>query len=293
MPATFDHSDFPLDALLAAKEDTVSVVLPARECAPTVGPNVAMLLGLGGLFDQVLVLDAASEDGTAQIAAAEGAEVVQEATLRPEFGAVRGKGDAMWRSLEAVTGDIVLFLDADTVGLAPEFAVGIAGPLVMRPEVQYVKGAFERPFTPEGGEPVPGGGGRVNELMARPLLAAFYPELASFRQPLAGEMGGRRALLERIPWATGYAAEISMLIDIYNEAGIDAMAQVRVGERRQPHQPLIELGEMAYVILSAVLGRLEREGRAPESEHHPFMRADGRVVDLEPAERPSAASLVA
>ncbi|MBA2505776.1 MAG: glucosyl-3-phosphoglycerate synthase [Thermoleophilaceae bacterium] len=292
MPATFDHSDFPLEALLEAKREPLSVVLPARECASTIEANVTTLLGLEGLYDQVLVLDAASEDGTAELAGAAGAEVVQESTLRPELGRVLGKGDAMWRSLEVVRGEVVLFLDADSVDLPREFALGILGPLVTVPGVQFVKGSFERPFT-AGNESVPAGGGRVNELMARPLLSAFYPELADVRQPLAGEMGARRELLEQIPFGTGYAVEIAMLIDVYRHAGLDAMAQVTVGERRQPHQPLIELGEMAYVVLQVVLERLRREGRGADVDLGAFHRADGRRVDLEPVERPAAASLAA
>ncbi|MBA3301685.1 MAG: glucosyl-3-phosphoglycerate synthase [Thermoleophilaceae bacterium] len=292
MPATFDHSDFPLEALLEAKREPISVVLPARECAASIEANVAMLLGLGGLYDQVLVLDAGSQDGTAELALAAGAEVVQEATLRPDFGPVLGKGDAMWRSLEAVRGEIVCFLDADSVDLSPEYATGLIGPLLMGSGVQFVKGAFERPFT-AGDAVVPGGGGRVNELMARPLLSAFYPELAEFRQPLAGEMAARRELFEQLPFGTGYAAEIGMLIDVYNRAGIEAMAQVRVGERRQPHQPLIDLGPMAYVILRVVLERLRSEGRGPDAPPQPFHRADGRLVDVEPVERPPIASLSA
>ena len=248
---SFSHTDFA-DLDLSA----VSVVLPARECADTVGPIVESVLGAG----QVLVVDAASSDGTADVAARAGAEVVQEADLLPEMGPVRGKGDAMWRALSAVRHDIVVFIDADTTGPAGHYVNGLAGPLVEHAEIQFVKGAYTRPFV-AGGAVVEEGGGRVTELMARPLLRAFYPELAELVQPLAGEFGGRRELFERIPWATGYAAEISMDIDILKEVGIDAIAQVDIGERRQPHQPLKSLTEMASTILTAVCVRLAREGR--------------------------------
>ena len=156
--------------------------------------------------------------------------------------------------------DVVVFIDADTTGFDGHYVTGLAGPLVTDPEIQFVKGAYTRPFV-AGGEVVEEGGGRVTELMARPLLRAFYPELAELVQPLAGEFAGRRELFERIPWATGYAAEISMDIDVWKEVGIDAIAQVDIGERRQPHQPLKSLSEMASTILAAVCARLVAEGR--------------------------------
>jgi glucosyl-3-phosphoglycerate synthase len=231
----FHHSEFD-DVDLHA----VSVILPARNCAATVGPIVECLGGFG----QVAVVDAGSVDGTAAIADAAGAEVHQEADLLPRFGPVLGKGDAMWRALSIVRRDVVVFVDADTTQFQRHFATGLAGPLLRHDDIDFVKGAYNRPFV-AGDEVVEHGGGRVTELAARPLLRAFFPELADVRQPLAGEFAGRRDLLERIPWATGYAAEISMLIDIWKEIGPDAIAQVDIGERRQPHQPLPALGEMA------------------------------------------------
>jgi glucosyl-3-phosphoglycerate synthase len=260
---SFSHTDFA-DLDLSA----VSVVLPARECAGTVGPIVEALEAAG----QVLVVDAGSGDGTAQVAAAAGAEVVQESELMPDFGPVLGKGDAMWRALSAVRHEIVVYVDADTTGFDALYVRGLAGPLIEHDEIQFVKGAYTRPFV-AGDAVVERGGGRVTELMARPLLRAFYPELAGFVQPLAGEFAGRRALFERLPWATGYAAEIAMVIDTWKEAGIDAMAQVDIGERRQPHQDLRALGEMASTILAAVCDRLAREGR---------MEAQSEIVERPP-----------
>jgi glucosyl-3-phosphoglycerate synthase len=248
---SFSHTDFA-DLDLSA----VSVVLPARECAATVGPIVEALSGCG----QLLVVDAASADGTADVAARAGAEVAQEADLLPEFGAVLGKGDAMWRALSAVRHDVVVYVDADTTQFDSHYVTGLAGPLLLYDDVEFVKGAYSRPFVADGAV-VEEGGGRVTELMARPLLRAFYPELAGFVQPLAGEFAGRRDLFTRLPWGTGYAAEISLLIDIWKEVGSDALAQVDIGERRQPHQPLKALGNMASTILAAVCERLAREGR--------------------------------
>ena len=247
---SFSHTDFG-DLDLSA----VSVVLPARECAETVGPIVESIDA-----GQVLVVDAGSRDGTADIAARAGADVVQESELLPGMGRVLGKGDAMWRALSAVRHDVVVYVDADTTEFDAHYVTGLAGPLLTDPEIQFVKGAYTRPFT-AGSEVVAEGGGRVTELMARPLLRAFYPDLGELVQPLAGEFAGRRELFERIPWATGYAAEISLDIDIWKEVGIDGMAQVDIGERRQPHQPLKSLSGMASTILAAVCARLVEDGR--------------------------------
>src|SRR3954466_67488 len=225
---SFSHTDFGQVDLSA-----VSVVLPARECATTVGPIVEAIAGAG----QVLVVDAASADGTAEVAAGAGAEFVQEAELMPGFGPVLGKGDAMWRSLSAVRHDVVVFIDADTTGFNGHYVTGLAGPLLADPKIQFVKGAYTRPFT-AGSEVVEEGGGRVTELMARPLLRAFYPELAQLVQPLAGEFAGRRALFGSTPWALGHAAEIAMYFDIWNLVGSYGIAPVAIGERRQAHQPL-------------------------------------------------------
>lgn len=257
------------------------MVIPTRQCATTIEPIVRALDGFG----QVLVVDAASPDGTAETAARAGAEVRQECDLLPEFGAVRGKGDAMWRALAAVTHDVVVYVDGDTIDFHRHFATGLAGPLLTADEIQFVKGAYSRPFV-AGVEVVEHGGGRVTELMARPLLRAFYPELASFRQPLAGELAGRRELLESIPWATGYAAEIAMLIDVWKQVGGAAMAQVDIGERRQPHQPLPALGEMADTVLAAVCERLAREGRldqgaVPANEIVERPPVQGRIANSE------------
>jgi len=288
---SFSHTDFPLELLLERKTAPISVVLPAREVADTVGSIVERVLGLGGLADQVLVVDAASKDGTADVAAQAGAEVVQEAELMPEFGRVLGKGDAMWRALGAVRGELVLYLDADTRDFQVQFATGLLGPLVVHPDVQLVKGNFERPYVHESGERRPGEGGRVTELAARPLLSAFYPELAALGQPLAGEAAARRPLLESIPFSTGYAVETAMLLDARDVVGVDAMSQVQVGERLNRHQPLAELGPMAYAVLRVILERLRREGRLLDDHAPPLQTADGRLVQVELVQRPPFVSL--
>jgi glucosyl-3-phosphoglycerate synthase len=280
------HAAYPPERLRAERERTVSVCVPARETAATIGRVVDELLALraAGAIDQVVVVDAASDDGTAEVAARHGAEVHQEAALMPGFGVPLGKGDAMWRALSVLTGDVVCYVDADSVGFSRHFACGLAGAIVCEPDVHFVKAAFRRPFRVSGVE-VPDGGGRVNELMARPLLRRFYPELAALRQPLAGEVAARRELLERLPFATGYAVEVAMLIDAYREVGLDGIAEVDLDQRHNRHQPLAALAPMADTVLGAVAARLEREGRLASAAAPPPALAPA------PVERPPMASV--
>lgn len=260
------HSEFPADRLRAEREESISVCIPAREEAGTIAGVVAPLVALreAGVVDQVVVVDASSADGTAAIAAALGADVFDEHALMPEFGPAIGKGDAMWRALTVLTGDLVCFVDADTEDFHERFACGVLGPLVCEPGVQFVKGFFRRPFKSATGV-VPTGGGRVTELTARPLLRAFYPELADLHQPLAGEMAARRELLERVAFCTGYAVETGLLLDLYAQVGADAIAQVDLDVRQNRHQALEDLAPMAGAVLAAVTSRLLREGRLDEA----------------------------
>jgi glucosyl-3-phosphoglycerate synthase len=247
---------------------TTTLVLPTRNVADTIGPildTVARLNDRSGLIDQVLVVDADSADGTADIARAHGAEVYSENELLPEYGGAHGKGDAMWRSLSVARGDIVLFADADTTDFGEHFIYGTLGPLLAIPGVQFSKAAYRRPFTQQG-KSVVDGGGRVTELMAKPLLNFFYPELTGFVQPLAGEFAAYRQLLSRIPFVTGYGVEIAMLIDVLAESGLPAMAQVDLGMRQNRHQQLFDLTRMS----SAVLRALGRRGDVPERAMRPM-----------------------
>jgi glucosyl-3-phosphoglycerate synthase len=287
---TFHHRDFPLERLLRQKRETVSVVLPAREVADTIGRIVEELRSLGALIDQIVVVDAASEDGTAEIAAERGAEVHQEAGLLPEFGQVLGKGDAMWRALAVARGEVIVYLDSDTREFSSHFATGMLGPLLCHRGIEFVKGMFRRPFT-TGAEERPRDGGRVTELTARPLLSAFYPELADFGQPLAGEVAARRKVFERLPFATGYALETSMLLHARDLVGVGTMAQVDLEERRNHHQPLPNLGPMAYAVLRVILERLRGEGRLRDDHAPPLQTAGGQLVQVELVERPPFASL--
>jgi glucosyl-3-phosphoglycerate synthase len=292
---TFHHSDFPAERIAADRSESVSVCLPAREEAETIGTIVETLLELRdrGVLDEVLVVDAASSDGTAEIAARAGADVVQESSLLPEFGEVLGKGDAMWRALSVLRSEVVCFLDADSEDFGPHFACGMIGALACHPEISFVKGFYRRPF--KAGEASTGeGGGRVTELTARPLLNLFYPELAAFGQPLAGEIAARRGLLEQIPFSTDYAVEIGMLIDAHAAVGLDSLAQVDLDVRQNRHQPLARLGRMAYAVLRAVAERLEREGRLEPSGGDVFLAASGGGFEAVPVpivERPPMAAV--
>ena len=253
---SYTASEFPLERLLAEKTKSIALVLPAREVATTIGAVAAHAARLrdAGLLDEVLVVDSRSRDGSAQIAEQAGVRVVQEDELSTAFGPARGKGDAMWRALQVLDSEIVAYADTDTEELGEQFLTGLLGPLICDASVHFVKGFFRRPFRTEGAL-MPHGGGRVTELMARPLLNLHAPELAVFDQPLAGETAGRRELLEAIPFSAGYGVEIAMLIDAWRTVGLDGLAQVDLGVRQNRHQSLRELSAMAYAVLVAAQSR--------------------------------------
>lgn len=278
---SFHHSLYPAERIARERELSVSVCLPARECADTVGAIVGALAELraGGAIDEIVVVDAASADGTAEAAERAGAVVHQEAELLPELGPVLGKGDAMYRALSILDGELICFVDADTEGFSAHFACGLLGPLVCEQGVSFVKAFYRRPFV-QGGVSLAEGGGRVNRLAARPALKLFYPELATVSQPLAGEIAARRELLWRVPFATGYGVEIGMLIDVWREVGLRGIAQVDLDERCNRHQSLVALEPMAVTVLATVARRLEREGRLMEGN------SDGG-----PVERPAFAGM--
>jgi glucosyl-3-phosphoglycerate synthase len=293
---TFRAADYPLARLLEAKgEHTVSVVLPAREVAATLGPILDALVPLrgAGLLDELVVVDAASADGSAAVARGRGVPVLQEDELMPGHGPSRGKGDAMWRGLGATTGDLVCFLDADTEDFAPSFALGLLGPLLVRDDLALVKGAFRRPLR-SGDRVVPEGGGRVTELVARPLINLHAPELAGFEQPLAGEIAARRDLLEALPFPVGYGIEIAMLLDAAARVGVDALAQVQLGTRQNRHQPLRALTGMAYAVLAAATRRTGEHAPVQVPAPGPLMLPHGGELEVRSVpveERPPLRSL--
>jgi glycosyltransferase involved in cell wall biosynthesis len=253
---SYAAAEFPLSRLLDAKHATVALVLPAREVATTIGPiatRAAMLRDVG-LLDEVVVVDAASTDGTAAVAAAAGLVVLQEDELSPELGPARGKGDAMWRAVRELDSEIIAFADTDSDDFGGSFLTGLLGPMICDDDIALVKGFFQRPFRAHD-TLLAHGGGRVTELLARPLLNLHAPDLAVFDQPLAGEVAARRALLEQIPFAAGYGVEIAMLIDAWRLVGLDRLAQVDLGIRQNRHQPLRDLSAMAYEVLVAAESR--------------------------------------
>ena len=232
---TYHANEFSLKCLLEAKQHTIALLLPTREVAQTIGPiaHTAAQLKDAGLLDEVLVIDAASHDDTATIARRMGLRVAQESELLSEYGPAQGKGDAMWRGLAATDSEIVVFADTDTEDFHEGFLLGLIGPLLCDPDIQLVKGAFRRPFR-NGDTILAEGGGRVTELMARPLLNLHAPELTVFDQPLAGETAARRQLLEQIPFSAGYGVEIAMLIDCWRTCGLDGLAQVDLWRKAEP-----------------------------------------------------------
>lgn len=261
------HRDFDAVELAARKRElgtTVSVVVPARDEEGTVGTVartfVDELAVRVGLVDEVVVVDADSSDRTAQVARAAGARVVSQSQVLPEAGHALGKGEALWKGLAATDGDLVVFVDADIVDVDPRFVTGLVGPLLHDPSTSFVKATYDRPLD-LGGELRPTGGGRVTELLARPLLDAFFPELAWLAQPLSGEYAGRRELLESLPFVRGYGVEVALLIDIATVHGPEVLTQVDLGRRVHVHQDLAALGRMAAEILHVTLDRLSRHGR--------------------------------
>jgi glucosyl-3-phosphoglycerate synthase len=251
---TYHHAQFE------PRPASVSVIVPTRECAATIGPIAQTLAELReqGIITQVLVVDADSADGTARVAAAHGADVVSENELLPAFGPAQGKGDAMWRALSVCAGEIVLYLDGDSRNFGAHFVTGTLGPLHDVPGVEFVKAYFRRPFGDD-----PEGGGRVTELAARPLLRRFWPDLAGLHQPLAGEMAARRELLCRMPFSTGYAVETALLLDVRAAVGAHAIAQVDLDVRVNTHQSLRALAPMADQVLAAACARLGLPGPRP------------------------------
>ncbi|SCX40237.1 glucosyl-3-phosphoglycerate synthase [Klenkia marina] len=251
-------------ALLAAKRrggHRVSVVLPARNESATVGGLVTDLVSRWveqvPLVDEVVVMDSDSTDDTAAIARAAGARVVATADVLPALGTRPGKGEALWKSLAATTGDLVVFMDSDLLNDVSHYVPGLLGPLLADPRIDYVKGCYTRPLSVDG-EVRAAGGGRVTELTARPLLNALWPELAGFVQPLGGEYAGRRSALEQVPFVSGYGVEVGLLVDLLQVSGLPGLAQVDLGTRVHSHQTDEALGAMAGQIVSTVLARASR-----------------------------------
>jgi glucosyl-3-phosphoglycerate synthase len=258
---TWQEPAWSADALVAAKAGRrVSVVLPALDEEATVGAIVAAIVpltvGPAPLVDELVVVDSGSTDRTVEVAAAAGAAVVLRTDVLAELEPVPGKGEVLWRSLAATSGDVICYLDSDLVDFDPGFVPALLGPLLTVPGVGLVKGFYRRPLRLETTE-ADTGGGRVTELLVRPLLAALRPELAGVVQPLGGEYAGTRELLESVPFAAGYGVEIGLLLDTYAALGLEGLAQVNLGVRKHRNRSLLQLGVMARQILAAALARCE------------------------------------
>lgn len=290
---TYPGGVFSAERIAELKGDTtVSVVIPVKEAGLTVGRVAASCVRLreSGAVDQVVVIDADSGDGSAAAAEQAGAEVHQEAELLTRFGDVQGKGDALWRSLSVATGDIVVFVDSDTEAFSESFVCGLVGPLLEDDSLMLVKGAFDRPFT-SAGVRIEGGGGRVNELVARPLLNTYFPELAAVRQPLAGELAARRSALEQLPFRTGYGVEIQLLIDFHARYGLEAIAQSDLGERLNRHQHLHELAPMAFAVQRALMDRVPGTPAVSGDAFLGYVEGTPGLRDVPSTERPPLATL--
>jgi glucosyl-3-phosphoglycerate synthase len=258
---THHWDDWTLADLLEAKERTgqrVSMVVPARNEEATVGDVVGRvreaLMDTATLLDEIVVIDSDSTDDTYAVATSAGAVVHRAADIRPDLGSVPGKGEAMWKSLFVTTGDILVFMDADLTDWDTHFVPGLLGPLLTCSGVVLVKGFYDRPFV-SGNDTAAYEGGRVTELVARPLIALHHPELAGLVQPLAGEWAVRRRHFERLSVPTGYAVELAALVDTLDVLGLDAIAQVDLGRRAHRHQTLHDLGTMSTQVMAAVARR--------------------------------------
>jgi nucleotide-binding universal stress UspA family protein len=255
-----------LAELKARRGVTISLALPALDEESTVGNVIQTvrhaLIDEVPLLDEIMLIDSESSDATRQIAERLGIPVHIHQRLLPELGVRAGKGEALWKSLLVTSGDIVLWVDTDIVNIHPRFVYGILGPLLTDPRVQFVKGFYRRPLR-VGDRMQAGGGGRVTELTARPLLNLFYPELSGIVQPLSGEYGGRRTALEQLPFFSGYGVEAGLLIDVFERFGLAAIAQVDLLERIHHNQPLEALSKMSFAIIQAVVRKLERRYDRP------------------------------
>ena len=295
------HRDFDPAALLAAKEAAgvrVSVVIPARDEEAGVGGVVTAIRRAWvedvPLVDELVVIDSDSVDTTARAAAEAGATVFSAKDIRPDVGPATGKGEALWKALHATTGDVLLFLDADLIEWGPHFVPGLLGPLLTDDEVQLVKAVYARPMLDEQGREAEQGG-RVTELVARPLLALHWPQLASLVQPLSGEWAIRRSAFEQLSVPMGYGVEIAAVIDVAQRYGVAALAQVDLGRRTHRHHRHDQLGPMALQVLAAALVRY---GGQPAVDQVVLTQFTALTTGFQPqeravnvAERPPAASI--
>jgi glycosyltransferase involved in cell wall biosynthesis len=266
---TYHSREFAdLDRLVDLKEKqalTISLGLPALNEEKTVGKVIQTvkhsLMENYPILDEIILIDSGSVDYTRDIATDLGIPVYIHQEILPQYGAYPGKGEALWKSLHILSGDIIVWIDTDIKNIHPRFVFGVLGPILRDHHVNYVKGYYRRPLR-QGEKLVAGGGGRVTELTARPFFNLFFPELSGLIQPLAGEYAGRREVLEKVPFFTGYGVETGLLIDILNKYGLNAIAQVDLLERIHHNQPLPSLSKMSFTIMQVVINRLGKRHHA-------------------------------
>ncbi|MDR2210259.1 MAG: glucosyl-3-phosphoglycerate synthase [Spirochaetaceae bacterium] len=266
---TWHHTRFSdINALVALKEKKglrISLAFPTLNEEATIGKEILIirteLMDRYPLLDEIAVIDSSSKDNTRKVAEQFGARVFTSKVILPKYGAFRGKGENLWKSLYVLEGDIIVWVDADISNISPKFVYGLLGPLLENDRIGYVKAFYERPFR-SSKDITPSGGGRVTEILVRPLFSLFFPELARFVQPLSGEYAGRRELLERLPFSVGYGVELGHLIDILEMDGIEALAQVDLDMRIHRNQSTESLGKMSYGILNTFFGRIEKYDRS-------------------------------
>jgi glucosyl-3-phosphoglycerate synthase len=266
---TFHHSDFSdLEALCRAKEEsglTISLCIPTLNEEKTIGKEIVIfkseLMDRHPLIDEFAVIDSGSTDSTGDIAETYGADFYYSGDVLPSEGFKRGKGENLWKAIYQLKGDIICYVDADIANIHPRFVYGLVAPLLFHPEMHYVKAFYERPMAYSQGIR-PTGGGRVTEILVRPLFSLFYPELTQLFQPLSGEYAVRRSVLERIPFPIGYGVETSHILDVYLEWGMGAFAQTDLDQRVHRNQTTAALGKMSFGILQSFLNRLQKHGKA-------------------------------
>ncbi|MDR2404393.1 MAG: glucosyl-3-phosphoglycerate synthase [Spirochaetaceae bacterium] len=298
---TWHHSRFQdLHRLVELKEQkglSISLAFPTLNEESTIGKEILVLrtelMDRYPLVDEIAVIDSSSRDHTRQVAERFGGQVYTSRTILPKYGSYRGKGENLWKSLYVLKGDIIVWVDADISNIAPKFVYGLIGPLLEDDRIGYVKAFYERPIRASS-ELSPSGGGRVTEILVRPLFSFFYPQLARLVQPLSGEYAGRRSLLEKLPFSVGYGVELGHLIDILHLEGIGALAQVDLDTRIHRNQSTPSLGKMSYGILNTFYFRAEKYGaakliREPGSRYITLERQNGqhhvRLTEIPSVER--------
>jgi len=270
---TFHHREFSdLEALYRAKQRAglkVSLCIPTLNEEKTIGKEIAILktalMDRVPLIDEFAVIDSGSTDRTAEICASSGVDFLHSGDILPRFGFKRGKGENLWKGVYQLTGDIICFVDADISNIHPRFVYALIAPLLLNRNTHYVKSFYERPMVHSNGDIRSSGGGRVTEILVRPMFSLFYPELTQLFQPLSGEYAVRREILEKIPFPVGYGVETSHLLDVYEHWGMDAFAQVDLDKRVHRNQSTSALGRMSFGILQSLLGRLAAQGKITTS----------------------------